>query len=98
MGLTGPDPKSRDDSKEVALCVSFVLITHSHRIQTWSLICFCNLVIYKTFYKCFEILWQLHIKKTLSTGFQMYLKISCKAIRRITKYNLNIIVLVKFVN
>lgn len=78
-----------------------VLIRHSHSIQTLILIWLRKLdvatklsinVIKKT-------PWLFYLKKkTLWAEFQIYLKITCKAIREITKCNLDIIVLLISVN
>lgn len=61
--------------------------------------CFRNLDVYaKLSINVAELFGCFISSKTLWAEFQMCLKITCKAIRRITKCNLNIILLLKCVN
>lgn len=78
-----------------------VLIRHSQSIQTLILIWLRKLDIaaklsINVTRNFFVVLFKK--KKTLWAGFQIYLKITCKAIREITKCNLDIIVLLISVN
>lgn len=79
-----------------------VLIRHSQSIQTLILIWLRKLDIaaklsINVTRNSFVVLLKKK-KKTLWAGFQIYLKITCKAIREITKCNLDIIVLLISVN